>query len=532
MSLTHSPAWLALQAHFNETKEIKMADLFVDDKLRAETFSLTAAGLFLDYSKNRMTFETREKLVDLANASDLKQHIQQLFSGEAVNFTEQRPAWHTQLRAPLSVPEIKQSLKKMRQFINSIYNGSWQGYTEQVITDVVNIGIGGSDLGPRLVVDALKPYWQKKVNVHFVANIDGTDIHDTLTQLNPGTTLFIIASKSFTTIETLTNANTAREWFLAAAHDEAFISQHFIAVSANPSRALEFGICEANVFDFWDWVGGRFSLWSAIGLPIAMAIGMDNFQGLLNGAHQMDEHFKTAPFESNMPVIMATLGIWYNNFYHCHTQAVIPYDEHLQLLPAYLQQLDMESNGKSVNKRAEFIDYPTAPILWGGVGSNGQHAFHQLLHQSRRIIPVDFIMAANNHHPYKKQHELLKINCLAQSQAMLYGLTAQQAFYELIAKGMNEDEAKRMAMFKSVPGNKPSNTLTFDTLTPEVMGSLIALYEHKVFVQGVIWEINSFDQYGVELGKQLATDLMRAEDKKLLNASTRQLLKKLNEANL
>lgn len=525
MSLNETKIWHQLQQHFDAIKNKQLRNMFIEDKDRATRFSLSAANLFLDYSKNRINEKTLSLLVKLAEQAELPQHIEAMFNGECINNTENRPALHTKLRASDDNPEVQKTLQQMTLFVNSLYAGEWRGHTGKIITDVVNIGIGGSDLGPHLVTDALQSYQMSEINVHFVSNIDGTDIYNTLTKLSAETTLFIIASKSFTTIETLTNAKTAKQWLLHSIPDQSAIKHHFVAVSAKPKRAVDFGITEDNVFAFWDWVGGRYSLWSAIGLPIAIAIGMDNFKRLLRGAEAMDQHFRTAPLAQNMPVILALLGIWYINFFHCASQAVIPYDEHLALLPSYLQQLDMESNGKSVNHDGETLHYETAPIIWGGVGSNGQHAFHQLLHQSRRIIPVDFIICRKNSHPYQAQQELLFLNCVAQSQALLEGLTEEQAFCEMfMSESLDNDVTKKLAKHKAIPGNKPSNTLLLERITPENLGALIALYEHKVFAQGVIWQINSFDQYGVELGKHLAKALKVTASTETMDASTQQLL--------
>ena len=524
VKLTHTAAWKELNKQFQATKKQRMTELFAEHPDRATQFSLEAAGLYLDYSKNRLSEHTLVTLCDLARECDLTNNIEALFSGKHVNFTEDRPALHTRLRAKHVDEQVNNTLQQMRLFVDSIYDQSWRGFSNKPITDVVNIGIGGSDLGPHLVTKALAAYTQNKVNVHFVSNIDGTDLFTTLKSLNPESTLFIVASKSFTTIETLTNANTAKQWLLQSFPNPAAIKNHFVAITANPYRATEFGIAETNIFAFWDWVGGRYSLWSAIGLPIALAIGMDNFMLLLNGANVMDEHFRSAPFEKNMPVLLALISLWYINFYHCHTQAIIPYDENLALLPSYLQQLDMESNGKSVNQKGASLNYETAPIIWGGVGSNGQHAFHQLLHQSERIIPVDFIICLQNSHPYRQQHEQLFYKCVAQSQALMEGQTSEQVFCNMFAEGMNDANAKTLSKHKAIPGNKPSNTLVLKQLDPQSVGALIALYEHKVFVQGVIWQINSFDQYGVELGKQLASALQSSQAAVDINASTSALL--------
>jgi glucose-6-phosphate isomerase len=517
--LTNTAAWQQLIEDFEKTKDQSMRDQFETDASRAEKFSLNAAQIHLDYSKNRINHETMQHLVQLAEKAKLAEQIEKLFAGEKVNFTEQRAAWHTVLRDPnTTLPEINNSLHRMHLFTVALHSGYWRGYSGKAITDVVNLGIGGSDLGPRMVVEALRPFSNQKVQVHFVANVDGSELYYTLKKLNPETTLFIIASKTFTTVETLLNAKTARSWLLdkvagsktTTKKVQDAIAHHFVAITANTERAVTFGISADNIFSFSDWVGGRYSLWSAIGLPVMIAIGVDAFRQLLDGAHAIDNHFRSTPFAQNMPVILALLGIWYTNFYRCQTQAIIPYDQNLGLFPDYLQQLDMESNGKSVNVNDEIIDYPTAPVIWGGIGTNGQHAFHQLLHQGQFLLPVDFIISLDNHHPWPEHHDLLYANCLAQSQALLQGRTEKQAYYELLADGYDEVHAKKLALHKILPGNRPSNTLVMNKLTPQTLGALIALYEHKVFTQGVIWQINSFDQYGVEVGKQLATGLAKA----------------------
>lgn len=483
---TQSPDWQKLEQHHQAIRNQRIDAWFVEDPKRAERFSLQAAGLRLDYSKQHITAKTRDLLVNLAGQSGLAQAIESLFAGDKVNCTEQRPAWHTKLRAN-DDPQVVASLEKMLEFATQIHQQQWRGYTGKPITDVVNLGIGGSDLGPRMVVEALAPFHVNSLKVHFVANVDGADISDCLASLNPETTLFIVASKSFSTEETLTNANTARTWLMQDA-DASIVAKHFVAVSANVERAVAFGIIEDNIFEFWDWVGGRFSLWSAIGLPIGLAIGMENFQQLLAGAHAMDQHFATASFKHNMPVILALLSIWSINFDHCPSEAVIPYDQHLRLLPAYLQQLVMESNGKSVDKHGNQVDYATAVAIWGDVGTNGQHAFHQLLHQGMQTIPVDFIIVKQPQHNLTEHHRKLLANALAQSRALMLG--------------KSDDNPHKV-----IAGNKPSNTILLEKLTPNTLGSLIALYEHKTFVQGIIWRINSFDQYGVELGKVIAKDI-------------------------
>jgi glucose-6-phosphate isomerase len=520
--LTQLPSWLTLQQHYSQITSVTMKQLFATDPLRANRFSIQACDLWLDYSKNRVTDETMLLLLTLAQESQLQEHIQMFFSGGISNFTEQRPALHYALRQPKPSLEIQAAFNNMSAFVKKLHERQLRGYSGLPITHVINIGIGGSDLGPRFCTEALAPYCQNLVEVRFISNVDGYDIWHTLSTLNPETTLFIIASKSFTTIETLTNANTARQWLCEHGATESELTQHFVAVTAKPALAIKFGVDPEHIFEFWDWVGGRYSLWSTIGLPIAIAIGMDNFLALLAGAHQMDEHFRTAPFSENLPIILALLSIWYINFFNVQSQAIIPYDQRLQLLPAYLQQLEMESNGKSVNRKGIFVDYATAPVIWGDIGTNGQHAFHQLLHQGTNLIPVDFLLAQKPAHPYTHHHQLLIANCLAQSEALLNGRTETEALVEL----KDTEEAQRLAKHKIIAGNKPSNTLIFPELSPKILGSLIALYEHKVFVEGIIWQVNSFDQYGVELGKKLAERITNTTDLSQFDSSTQQLIKK------
>lgn len=514
-------AWNNLQSHFSEIQNTHLKDQFINDKTRFKKFFLESQGLFLDYSKNLITSQTIELLLGLVEEVNLRAHIEKMFAGEIINTTEKRAVLHTALRNPDPkakilvagenvIPMIQEVLHKMEACVNSVQHGKWKGYNRKVITDVVNIGIGGSDLGPHMVTEALKPYAESNINCHFVSNVDGTHISETLKLLNPETTLFIIASKTFTTQETLCNAVTAKEWLLSQVigNYKNVIKHHFIAVTAKPDRAVEFGIAEKNIFPFWDWVGGRYSLWSAIGLSIAMAIGMNNYKELLAGAHAMDEHFRDADFAQNMPVILALLGIWNINFWGCATQAIIPYDQYLLLLPAFLQQLDMESNGKHVTINGTTVKVKTAPVLWGSVGTNGQHAFHQLLLQGTQTVPVDFIISAQTHNPIGEHHLLLYANCLAQSQALMLGKSEEEVIAELRSQGMSMKEAKLLAPHKVINGNIPSNTILLEKLTPFSLGSLIALYEHKVFVQGIIWGINSFDQWGVELGKKIAGDII------------------------
>jgi glucose-6-phosphate isomerase len=515
--INQSKIWKQLAEHCKEVSALKMADLFAKDLLRFEKFSLSAVGWFLDYSKNRITSTTLELLLQLAEETDLTAKIQDMFAGKIINTTEQRAVLHTALRNPENasikidevnvMPEIHASLKSILKCAEQVRQGIWRGFSGKKITDVVNIGIGGSDLGPAMVVNALLPYKIKGINCHFVSNVDSSHISETLKYLNPETTLFIIASKTFTTQETLCNAVTAKDWLEKVASNNATL-QHFIAVTAKSKKALEFGIAENNIYPFWDWVGGRYSLWSAIGLSIAIAIGADNFKDLLAGANAMDIHFRNTPFAKNMPVIMALIGIWNINFFDAKSCAVLPYDQYLALLPAYLQQLEMESNGKSVSIEGHPLSYATSPVIWGAVGTNGQHAFHQLLLQGTQQIPADFIVSVNNHNPIGEHHLYLFANCLAQSQALMQGKTIDEAEQELLSGGMDKDAAQRLAVHKVIRGNNPSNTIVTNKITPKTLGALIALYEHKVFVQGVIWHINSFDQWGVELGKQLAQNVI------------------------
>lgn len=520
--------WHTLEALASELTPQSIQELFLTDPARAQNYQLSIANIMLDYSKNLVTDSVLKNLIKLAETQHLKESIQQLFHGEKINFTENRSVQHMALREATAEP-IKKAFKQMEIFVDAIHQKTWRGYTNKSITDIVNIGIGGSDLGPRLVVNALKPYHTGHVKIHFVSNIDGADIATVLHPLNPETTLFIIASKTFTTLETLMNARTARQWLVNHAHDEKVIKKHFVAVTAKPDRAKEFGIAAENIFAFWDWVGGRYSLWSTIGLPIALAIGMDNFNALLKGAHQMDLHFKNAPLAENLPVMLALMGIWYRNFLNYPTYAVIPYDERLKLFPAYLQQLDMESNGKSTNFLGETISYKTSPVIWGDVGTNGQHAFHQWLHQGTDIVPVDFIVCKKSDYDLPEHHAWLYANCLAQSQALMCGRTEQEAYEECLSQGMDETEARKIAPHKVIVGNKSHNLLLLDRLCPQTLGSLLALYEHKIFVQGIVWQINSFDQYGVELGKTIASSihekLSNPDTSKTFDPSTEHLIK-------
>ncbi len=490
-----------------------MRKLFAEDPERFDRFSILFETILFDFSKNRITAETMKLLVDLAKEAKLEEIIGKMFSGEKINNTEKRAVLHTALRnrsnKPILVdgqdvmPGINAVLAKMKEFSQRIIDGDWKGYTGKPITDVVNIGIGGSDLGPYMVSEALKPY-KTRLNVHFVSNVDGTHIVETVKNLNPETTLFIVASKTFTTQETMTNAESARDWFLQAAKDKAAVAKHFVALSTNGKKVVEFGIDPANMFEFWDWVGGRYSLWSAIGLSIVLSVGFDHFEQLLEGASAADEHFRNMPFEKNIPVLMGLLGIWYNNFWNADSQAILPYDQYMHRFAAYFQQGDMESNGKGIDKENNPVDYSTGPIIWGEPGTNGQHAFYQLIHQGTKLIPCDFLAPAKSQNPIGDHHPKLLANFLAQTEALMKGKTLEEASNELKKSGLPEDEVERLAPSKVFPGNRPTNSFFFEKLTPKALGSLIALYEHKIFVQGVIWNVNSFDQMGVELGKQLA----------------------------
>ncbi|MEJ2438708.1 MAG: glucose-6-phosphate isomerase [Gammaproteobacteria bacterium] len=504
--LTSSPAWQALQAHYRQVCDLQMRQLFEQDSNRFERFSLKLDDLLFDFSKNRITPETLDLLLEL------------MFNGDIINNTEHRAVLHVALRnrsnRPIQVqdkdvmPEVNAMLEKMRDFSERVRNGEWRGYSNKRITDIVNIGVGGSDLGPVMATEALRPYASRELGIHFVSNVDENLVNDVLAELDPETTLFIVVSKTFTTQETLTNAETARDWFLAHHADTAAITKHFVAVSDNTEAASKFGIHPDNIFKMWDWVGGRYSMWSAVGLIIVCAIGMDNFELMLQGAHDMDEHFRTTPLEQNMPVILALIGIWYNNFFHSQTYAVLPYDQHLRYLPSYLQQADMESNGKRVDRNGQPVDYTTGPIVFGSVGNNGQHAFYQLMHQGKKLIPADIIAAAVNLKNNPKHHDILMANVFAQAEAFMRGKTESEVRQELQAQGLEADALEALLPYKVFTGNRPSNLILFRTLDPRTLGRLIALYEHKYFVQGIVWNINSFDQWGVELGKQLAKTVL------------------------
>ncbi|MCW8923287.1 MAG: glucose-6-phosphate isomerase [Gammaproteobacteria bacterium] len=517
--LTELPAWQALQAHFAEVKDLHMRDLFVQDEQRFEKFSSRMDDILLDFSKNRMTDETFRLLCELARESGVEGWRDQMFAGLEINISEYRPVLHTALRnrgnKPVFVdgedvmPKVNKVLQQMRYFSERVRGGHWRGYNGHLITDIINIGIGGSDLGPHVVCDAMKPFAQRGMNVHFVSNIDPTHLTEILKFVQPESTLFIVSSKSFTTQETMMNAHSARDWFVRTTGSEKAVSKHFVAVTSNLNAASEFGILPENVFEFWDWVGGRYSLWSAIGLPIVLYLGMDHFEDLLDGAYAMDEHFKNAPIEKNIPMILALLGIWYNNFFDAQSHAVMAYNQYLRRLPAHLQQLDMESNGKTITRQGERVDYLTGPIIWGETGSNCQHAFFQLLHQGTKPVPADFLIPAKSKDPLGKQHSVLLSNFLAQTRALMMGKTEEEALQELKASNTPEEKIPEILPHKVFEGNKPTNSLMFEKLDPRTMGSLLAMYEHKVFVQGVIWNINSFDQWGVELGKQLANDILQ-----------------------
>ena len=516
--LTQRPEWQALVEHRKQLGSTSLHELFDRDPQRAQRYLVHGAGLTLDFSRNRLNDDTLAALGSLAEACGLESRRAALLQGGIVNLTENRPALHTALRQPAGsevwvngqnvVPEVQATLTRMESLVNAVHQGDQTGHTGKPFTDVVSIGIGGSFLGPKLVVGALHPFAQNGIRCHFVANIDGTDIQETLKNLNPESTLFLVQSKSFRTQETLGNSQVAREWFLAQGGNEAAIALHFLAVTTNTQEARRFGIEEQNIFPMWDWVGGRYSLWSAIGLPIALTIGMAHFRALLAGAHAMDMHFQEAPTERNLPVLMALLSVWYNNFWGAETQAVLPYDEYLRDLPAHLQQLDMESNGKRVTEQGVPVNYPTGPVLWGGVGANGQHAYHQLIHQGTRLIPADFIIPLQSHNPVKDHHAALFANCLSQARAMMAGKTEAQARQELIDSGVDDATADSLAPHKAIPGNQPSNIVLMDQITPTTLGALIALYEHRTFVQSVIWDLDCFDQWGVELGKQIGNEIL------------------------
>ena len=516
MQTDFDAAWSALQDHLDVMQGVQMRDLFEVDEGRFESFSLRLGDVLFDYSKNRITDETMELLVALAEAAGVPEMRDAMFSGDKINTTEDRAVLHIALRNrpdnPIVVdgedvmPGVTEVLDKMRTFSEAVRGGSWVGYTGEAITDIVNIGIGGSDLGPKMVTYALTPYAHERLNVHYVSNVDGSDISETLKDLKPETTLFLVASKTFTTQETMTNAGTARAWLLNAAKDDSAVAKHFAAMSTNQEAVEAFGIDAQNMFEFSDWVGGRYSLWSAIGLSIALYVGMDNFEALLAGARVADEHFLNAPLAENIPVIMGVLGVWYNNFFGAQTHAILPYDYYLEYFPSYFQQGDMESNGKSTTREGDEVSLSTGPVIWGQPGTNGQHAFYQLIHQGTKMIPCDFLAAAQTHNPVGDHHEILLSNFFAQTEALMKGRTLEEAKAEVGDAG--SVDAELLALSKTFSGNRPTNSFLYRLLDPKTLGTLIALYEHKIFTQGVIWNINSFDQMGVELGKVLAKNIL------------------------
>ncbi|WP_109112303.1 glucose-6-phosphate isomerase [Aeromonas caviae] len=515
---TRTQAWQALEAHFAANKEMRLKDLFAQDPKRFDKFSLTFGGdILVDYSKNLITEETLKLLVNLAGETDLRSAIDAMFNGDKINMTEGRAVLHTALRnrsdRPIEVdgkdvmPEVNAVLAKMKGFCEKVISGEWKGYTGKAIQHVVNIGIGGSDLGPVMITEALRPY-KNHLEMHFVSNVDGTHIAETLKKIDPETTLFLVASKTFTTQETMTNALTARDWFLGHAGDKAHVAKHFAALSTNGKAVAEFGIDTDNMFEFWDWVGGRYSSWSAIGMPIALSLGFEHFEALLQGAFEMDMHFATATYEQNVPVLLALIGLWYNNFHGAESEAILPYDQYMHRFPAYFQQGNMESNGKYVDRDGHPVDYQTGPIIWGEPGTNGQHAFYQLIHQGTKLIPCDFLAPAISHNPIGDHHPKLLANFFAQTEALAFGKSKEAVEAEFLAAGKTLEQVKDLVPFKVFEGNRPTNSILFKQLTPKTLGSLIAMYEHKIFVQGAIWNIFSFDQWGVELGKQLANKIL------------------------
>ena len=515
---TDTQSWKNLVDHYKKMKIVHMRDLFADDPDRFKKYSIRFDGILLDYSKNIITEDTLKLLLKLTDDVGLRDALNKMFNGERINETEDRAVLHTALRNRINIPvcvndknimpEVNAVLSKMKNFSEKIISGEWKGFTDKKITDMVNIGIGGSDLGPAMVTECLRPYAKEGLEVHFVSNVDGTHISETLKRLDPETTLFFIASKTFTTQETMTNAFSAREWFLKCAKDHAYVAKHFVALSTNLEKVEEFGINKDNMFIFWDWVGGRYSLWSAIGLSIACYIGFENYAELLQGAFEMDSHFRESPFERNIPVILALLGVWYNNFFGAQTEVILPYDQYMHRFPAYFQQGNMESNGKFVDRNGEKVNYQTGPVIWGEPGTNGQHAFYQLIHQGTKIIPADFLAPAISHNPIGEHHNILLSNFFAQTEALLNGKTKEEVTEELRKDGKSDDEIHKLYPHKVFEGNRPTNSILFRKLTPKVLGSLIAMYEHKIFVQGVVWNIFSFDQWGVELGKQLAKKIL------------------------
>ena len=532
---TKTAAWKKLEKHFLEIKELEMKNLFQEDPQRAEDLKIEWEDFYVDFSKNRITVETQEILLQLAEECGLKEAIKSYYSGESINKTENRPVLHTALRVPRNeeviidgknvIPEVYDAKTKVRNFSTEVINGVLKGHTGLAFTDIVNIGIGGSDLGPVMVTESLK-YYKNHLNLHYISNVDGDHVHETLQDLNPETTLFLIVSKTFTTQETLSNANTARAWLKRTAPDDA-VSKHFVAVSSNIEKVKDFGIDPENIFPMWDWVGGRFSLWSAVGLSISLAVGYHQFEELLEGAHEMDLHFKNEDFSTNIPVQLALLSIWYNNFFKAESEAVIPYTQYLQKLPSYLQQAIMESNGKSTDRNGKPVSYETGNIIWGEPGTNSQHAFFQLIHQGTKLIPADFIGFKHSLHKDKDHHQKLMANYFAQTEALLMGKTAEEVISELEEKNLSSEEIEKLTPFKVFKGNKPTTSILINKLTPTSLGKLIAMYEHKIFVQGIIWNIYSYDQWGVELGKQLATEILteiQKSDVQNHDSSTKSLL--------
>ena len=515
---TQTKAWKALEAHFAANKDRQLSELFAADPARFDKFSTTYKdNILVDYSKNLITDETLDLLIDLAHEVDLRSAIDAMFNGEKINHTEGRAVLHTALRnrsnRPVMVdgkdvmPEVNAVLAKIKTFCNNVISGEWKGYTGKAIQHVVNIGIGGSDLGPVMITEALRPF-KNHLQMHFVSNVDGTHIAETLKNVDPETTLFLVASKTFTTQETMTNALSARDWFVNIAGDQAHVAKHFAALSTNSKAVAEFGIDTANMFEFWDWVGGRYSSWSAIGMPIALSLGFENFEALLEGAFEMDTHFATASYEQNIPVLLALIGLWYNNFYEAESEAILPYDQYMHRFAAYFQQGNMESNGKYVDRNGNKVDYQTGPIIWGEPGTNGQHAFYQLIHQGTKLIPCDFLAPAISHNPVGDHHPKLLANFFAQTEALAFGKSKEAVEAEFLAAGKTLEQVKDLVPFKVFEGNRPTNSILFKQMTPKTLGALIAMYEHKIFVQGIIWNIFSFDQWGVELGKQLANKIL------------------------
>jgi glucose-6-phosphate isomerase len=518
MSIASTASWKRLVEHQKAVAPLHVRDMFAKDPGRFAKFSLRLGDLLLDYSKHRITDETMDLLRGLAREAGVEAMRDKMFAGEPINLTEGRAVLHVALRnfssRAISVagkdvmPEVRAALNHMSAFSDSIRSGAWKGFSGKPIRSIVNIGIGGSDLGPVMVTEALRPYGRDDLDIHFVSNVDGSHIAEVLKRVDAETTLFLVASKTFTTQETMANAQTARAWFLERAKDEKYIAKHFVALSTNAKEVAKFGISTDNMFVFWDWVGGRYSLWSSIGLSIALAIGFENFHALLEGAHEMDEHFRTAPLDKNLPVTLALLGVWYNNFFGAETHAILPYDQYLSRFPAYFQQGDMESNGKRVTRDGKVVDYQTGPVIWGEPGTNGQHAFYQLLHQGTKLVPADFLASIDTHNPIGEHHTLLLANFLAQTEALMKGKTLAEARAELEASGMKGEALDALLPHKVFPGNRPTSSLLYQKLDPRTLGKLIALYEHKIFVQGIIWNVNSYDQWGVELGKKLANAIL------------------------